>query len=71
MIVVDKNDPRYVSLTHNKWKQMLPSITEESALHCEDLHLEFVNGKKEEVEALKEINEYLIGKGLINGNTST
>jgi len=65
MIVVDKNDPRYRSMTHNKWKQTLPAISEEDALHCEDLFIDFANGNKTEKEALKEINEFLDTKGLI------
>lgn len=68
MIIVDKNDPRYVSATHTKWKQTLPAISEEAALHCEDLWIDFANGKKEEAETLKEINDYLIKKGFIDGN---
>lgn len=66
MIIIDKNDSRYVSLTHNKWKQTLPSMTEEDALHCEDLLIEFYNKVKTEEEALKEINDYLKEKGHIN-----
>ncbi len=65
MIVVDRNDPRYVSMTHNKWKQSIPAISEEDALNCEDIFIEFANGKKTEEIALKEINEYLTKKGLL------
>lgn len=65
MIIFDEDNERFRKLTHIKWKESLPSITEEQAIHCEKEWFEFVNKNKTEAVVLKNINEYLISEGLI------
>jgi hypothetical protein len=65
MIVVDENNEKYRKVTHTKWKQTLPSIEVEDAVYCEGELIKFANKKQTQEEALKNINEYLMDKGLI------
>ena len=65
MIVADKDSEHYKKVTHDKWKVAAPKISLEQAIYCEDILLEYVNGKKEQVEALSQINIYLEAQGLI------
>ena len=65
MIIADKNSEHYKKVTHDKWKIAAPGISMEQAIYCEDILLEFVNGKKEETAALGQINIYLEANGLI------
>lgn len=65
MIIGDKNSEHYKKITHDKWKVAAPEITLEQALYCEDILLEYVNGKKEQKAALGQINIYLEAQGLI------
>ena len=65
MVIFDVKNERFRKLTHIKWKESLPSISEEQAILCEKEWFEFVNNNKSESEVLKNINEYLISEGLI------
>lgn len=65
MVQFDENNERFRKLTHTKWKESLPAITEEQAIYCEKEWFEFVNNKKTEKDVLKTINDYLIKEGLI------
>tara|TARA_B100000927_G_scaffold186027_2_gene149840 strand:+ start:1856 stop:2065 length:210 start_codon:yes stop_codon:yes gene_type:complete len=65
MVIFDDKNERFRKLTHIKWKESLPSISEEQAILCEKEWFEFVNNNKSESEVLKNINEYLISEGLI------
>tara|TARA_R110000803_G_scaffold74903_6_gene139145 strand:+ start:4638 stop:4856 length:219 start_codon:yes stop_codon:yes gene_type:complete len=65
MILADKDSEHYKKLTHNKWKIAAPGISLEQAIYCEDILLEYVNGKKEQTSALGQINIYLQASGLI------
>tara|TARA_R100000544_G_C2222393_1_gene58364 strand:- start:112 stop:330 length:219 start_codon:yes stop_codon:yes gene_type:complete len=65
MILADKNSEHYKKVTHDKWKIANPDISMEQAIHCEDVLLEYVNGKKEQSIALGQINAYLKDNGLI------
>ena len=65
MIISDKNSEHYKKITHDKWKVAAPEITLEQALYCEDILLEYVNGKKEQAATLGQINVYLEANGLI------
>ena len=65
MVIFDDKNERFRKLTHIKWKESLPSISEEQAILCEKEWFEFVNNNKSESAVLKNINEYLISEGLI------
>ena len=65
MIVADKDSEHYKKITHDKWKVVAPDISLEQAFYCEDVLLEYMNGKKEQAAALGQINIYLEGNGLI------
>jgi len=65
MILADKNSQHYNKVTHDKWKIANPDITLEQAIYCEDILLEYVNGKKEQTVVLGKINSYLKANGLI------
>lgn len=65
MIIGDKNSEHYKKITHDKWKVAAPEISLEQALKCEDILLEYVNGKKQQEEVLHEINSFLETNGLI------
>ena len=71
MIVVDEDSEHYKRITTLKWKQTIPRMTEEDALHCEKQLIEFANNNQTEAEALAEINRYLTEKELINPNENT
>ena len=68
MIVIDENSEEYMRPMRIKRKETLPSINEEQAIYCERQFIDFVNGKKEESETIKEVNRYLIEHGLIKPN---
>jgi hypothetical protein len=70
MIIVDEDSEHYKKITHTKWKETLPAITEEDALYCEKQLIQFANKEKTQEDALKEINRYLLEKGLITINKS-
>jgi len=65
MIISDRDSEHYKKITHDKWKAVAPGIKLEQALYCEDVLLEYVNGKKEQKAALGQINIYLEAQGLI------
>lgn len=65
MIIADKDSEHYKKVTHDKWKAAAPKISLEQAIYCEDILLEYVNGKKEQGAALGQINVYLEAQGLI------
>ena len=65
MIIGDRNSNHYKKITHDKWKAVAPDISLDQALYCEDILLEYVNGTKEEVAALGQINIYLEANNLI------
>jgi hypothetical protein len=65
LIVADRNSEHYRKNAHDKWKAVAPEINLEDALHCEDLFIDYVNGKTIYDIARKEINVFLIDKGLI------
>lgn len=65
MVKFDEENDRFKKITLIKWKEALPNINEEQAMHCEKEFFKFINKDKSESEALKTINEYLVSQGLV------